>query len=124
MSSDALFEPTQKPRPFISPLPRLRIGSTLTTRRGVTFRVRDAVVMVAQSGGESPSVRVERVRDGRSVDLFLTVGILANLTRGATHHPGTGRRIDWARAPRNAQVGAHRSVEGQRPPMVTRRAST
>jgi len=109
-----------RPRPFVSPLPRLRIGSTLVTRRGVLFRVREAVVMVAQNGGESPSLVVNRIRDGQSVELFMTVGILANLTRGGTHNPGAGKRIDWTRAPRRALIGGARSAESQRPQMVSR----
>lgn len=108
------------PRPFISPIPRLRIGSTLVTRRGVRFRVREAVVMVAQSGGESPSVLVERIRGDQRVELFMTVGILANLTRGAIHNPGKGVRIDWAQAPRRPLVEGERLLENQRPPMVSR----
>lgn len=110
------------PLPYISPIPRLRIGSTLTTRRGVIFRVRDAVVVVADTGGESPSVLVERIRDGRRADLFMTVGILANMTRGAMHHPGTGARIDWTQARRSPQIEAYRLAEGQRPPMISRRS--
>jgi hypothetical protein len=111
-----------KTRPFLCPIPRLRIGSTLVTRRGIQFRVQEAVVMVAQSGGESPSLTVERIRDGESAQvLFLTVGILANLTRGAIHNPGTGVRIDWAKAPRRPLIGNHRTVESLRPPMVARR---
>jgi hypothetical protein len=115
MSKETIDHPDSKPRPFLSPIPRLRIGSTLVTQRGVLFRVREAVVMVAQSGGESPSLVVDRIRDGQSVELFMTVGILANLTRGATHSPGTGVRIDWARAPRRPLINGHCSV-AQRPP--------
>jgi hypothetical protein len=74
--------------------------------------------MVAQSGGESPSLIVERIRDGQTVELFITVGILGNLTRGATHNPGTGVRIDWAQAPRRPLTGSHRSAEALRPPMA------
>jgi hypothetical protein len=62
--------------------------------------------MVARSGGESPSVVVERTRDGQTVELFLTVGILANLTRGATHKPGSGTRVDWAQVPRRPLIEA------------------
>jgi len=120
MSKEAIHHPDSKPRPFLSPIPRLRIGSTLVTRRGVQFRVREAEVLVAPSGGESPSVVVERIRDRKKVDLFITVGILANLTRGATHNPGTGVRIDWARAPRRPLTGGHSWV-AQRPPTELRR---
>lgn len=121
MSHDAPAQAAPLARTFISPLPRLRIGSTLVTRRGVIFKVHEAIVVVADSGGESLSVRVERVRDGRTVELFMTVGILANMTRGATHHPGTGARIDWSQVCRRPQVEAYRLVEGQRPPMISRR---
>jgi len=106
MSDKAVDIPNSRPRPFLSPLPRLRIGSTLITRRGVEFRVREAVVMVARSGGESPSVLVERICDGKQAQLILRVGILANLTRSATHRPGTGIRIDWTHAPRRALTDA------------------
>jgi hypothetical protein len=92
----------------------------MVTRRGVLFRVREAVVMVAASGGESPSLVVERIRDGQSVELFMTVGILANLTRGATHNPGTGVRVDWAQVPRRPLIGSQRTVEALRPPIVRR----
>jgi len=122
MSKESISPSDSEARPFLSPLPRLRIGSTLITRRGVQFRVREAVVMVAQSGGESPSLTVERIRDGESARvLFLSVGILANLTRGASHNPGTGVPIDWAKVPRRPLIGSHRTVEARRPPMVTRR---
>src|SRR5258708_12618512 len=88
------------PRPFLSPLPTLKIGSVLTTRRGIEFWVREAVVMVAQSGGESPFVIIDRIHDGQKAELFLTVGMLANLTRGAMHPPGSGPPIYWMRSPR------------------------
>lgn len=123
MSKEAIHPADCTPRPFISPIPRLRIGSTLITRRGVLFRVREAVVMAAQNGGESPSLLVDRIRDGQSVELFMTVGILANLTRGGIHTPGGGKRIDWTHAPRRPLVAGSRSVEAQRPPMVSRQRS-
>jgi hypothetical protein len=63
--------------------------------------------MVAQSGGESPSLVVDRIREGRADQLTITVGMLANCTRGATHNPGTGVRIDWAEAPRRPLIEAH-----------------
>ncbi len=37
MSKEAIHHPDSKPRPFLSPIPRLRIGSTLVTQRGVLF---------------------------------------------------------------------------------------
>lgn len=120
MSEDVIYPPASKPRPFLSPIPRLRIGSTLRTRRGVIFRVREAVVLVAQNGGESPSLTVERIRDGLSVEFFMTVGKLANLTRGAIHNPGTGIRIDWATTPRRELIGGPRSQGIQWPPAVRR----
>jgi hypothetical protein len=120
MSKEAIHPPDFKPRPFVSPIPRLRIGSTLVTRRGVLFQIREAVVVVAQNGGESPSLVVNRIRDGQTVELFMAVGILANLTRSATHNPGAGERIDWAQVPRRPLVGGARSAESQRPPMVSR----
>ena len=43
----------------------------MKTRRGIAFRVREAVVMVAESGGESLSILVERVQDGQTAELFL-----------------------------------------------------
>ncbi len=106
-------------RPYRSPLPRLRIGSSLTTRRGTIFRVREAMVLVAENGGESPSVIVERFRDGQVTEFLLTVGILANLTRGAMHRPGAGRLIDWGQALRQRQCAVRRLVFN--PPPVVRR---
>jgi len=106
-------------RPYCSPLPRLRIGSSLTTRRGTVFRVREAVVLVADNGAESPSVIVERFRDGQVTEFLLTVGILANLTRGAMHRPGAGCLIDWAQALRQRQCVVRRLVFN--PPPVARR---
>jgi hypothetical protein len=47
----------------------------LTTRRGVEFWVREAVVLVAQSGGESPSLVVERIHEGQSVQLFFFIDL-------------------------------------------------
>jgi hypothetical protein len=111
---------TPERRLFLSPIPRLRIGSTLLTRGGVQFRVREAVVMVAQSGGESPSLLVERIREGRTEELFIAVGMLANRTRGATHHPGSGVLIDWAHAPRRPLIEAH-GPGAPRPTGVPRR---
>ena len=124
MSETVVDVPNSPPRPFLSPIPRLRIGSTLVTRRGVVFRVRKAVVMVAKSGGESPSLVVDRIRDGQSVELFLTVGILANLTRGSTHKPGPGTRIDWAQVPRRpltdiALLGNPNALARWRPMVTT-----
>ena len=81
-----------------SPIPRLRIGSELITRKGVVFRVREAIVLVAENGGESPSVVVERIREGEVVELLVTVGVLANMARGATHRRGEGTLIDWSQA--------------------------
>jgi hypothetical protein len=66
MSNEHIMILTPERRRFLSPIPRLRIGSTLLTRGGVLFRVREAVVMVAQSGGESPSLVVDRIREGRA----------------------------------------------------------
>ena len=114
-STSGSLAPDCKPRPFLSPIPRLQIGSTLVTRRGVRFRVREAVVMVAQSGGESPSLVVDRIHDGQCVEKFMSVGILANLTRGAIHNPGTGVRIDWAQAPRRPLVDGHSAVAQRSP---------
>jgi hypothetical protein len=84
------------PKQVLTPLPGLRLGSVLTTRGGVQFVVREAAVMVAEGGGESPSLAVERIRSGKTTMLFLTVGMLANLTRGAMHRRGSGAVIDWA----------------------------
>jgi hypothetical protein len=106
-------------RPYRSPLPRLRIGSSLTTRRGTVFRVREAMVLVAENGGESPSVIVERFRDGQVTEFLLTVGILANLTRGAMHRPGAGCLIDWGQALRQRQCAVRRLVFN--PPPTARR---
>jgi hypothetical protein len=77
----------------------------LTTRGGIQFIVRDAVIMVAQTGGESPSVRVEGIRGGKSTTLLLTVGMLANLTRGAMHRRGSGAVIDWSTVSRRNSPG-------------------
>jgi len=86
--------------PYRSPLPRLRVGSALVTRRGIVFRVRQAIVLVAESGAESPSLVVIREQNGETTELLLTVGILANLTRGAAHKPGGQGPLDWASVPR------------------------
>lgn len=94
----------------------------MTTRRGIEFWVREAVVMVAESGGESPSVLVERVQEGRTTVLFLTVGMLANLTRGAMHRPGSGPRIDWSRVPRRPLTGSGHLGLQQPPRLLRRRA--
>jgi hypothetical protein len=92
----------------------------MRTRRGIEFRVREAVVMVAESGGESPSVVVERVQDGQTTELFLTVGMFANLTRGAMHRPGSGPRINWPQVPRRPLTGSgHLGL--QQPPRLLRR---
>ena len=72
----------------------------MTTCKGVVFRVREAVVLVADNGGESASVVVERIRAGVVVELLVTVGVLANMARGATHRGGAGRLIDWSQAAR------------------------
>jgi hypothetical protein len=85
------------------PLPRLRIGSRLVTQKGVVFTVRDALVLVAENGAESLVVIVERAQGTQVTQLLLTVGKLANMTRGAIHKPGSGTRIDWARVPRGRQ---------------------
>jgi hypothetical protein len=112
------------PRSFLSPLPNLRVGSQLKTRRGVEFWVREAVVMVAQTGGESPSVLIERIHDGRKTELFLTVGMFANLTRGAMHRPGPGPRIDWLRVPRRPLTGISHLGLQQPPRLLRGRAAT
>ena len=96
--SDSAFQ--LKSRPFRSPIPRLRIGSELTTCKGVVFRVREAVVLVAENGGESPAVLVERVRAGVVAELLVTIGVLANMARGATHRRGAGTLIDWSQTVR------------------------
>ena len=85
---------------FRSPLPRLRVGSELITRHGAVFRIREAVILVSERGALSHSVVVERVRDGRLALYLLTIGVLANLTRGATHKPSASAVIDWERTPR------------------------
>lgn len=36
----------------------------------------------------------------------MTLGMLASLTRAATHIPGTGQRIKWACAPRRSLLGS------------------
>ena len=86
---------------------------------GVRFRVREAVVLAAQSGGESPWLVVDRIQHGQCAQEFMSVGILANLTRGATHNPGTGARIDWAQAPRRPLTAGH-SLVAQRAPTELR----
>jgi hypothetical protein len=108
-------------RSYVCPLPNLRIGSQLVTRRGVTYKVLDAMVVVASNGGESPSLVVERLRDGRNAELFLTVGILANMARGAMHRPGDGERIDWTEVRRKSQLEASHALEAQQPPTLRRR---
>jgi hypothetical protein len=110
------------PKPFC-PFPGLRIGSIMTTRRGIEFRVREAVVMVAESGGESPSVYVERIQDGQTTELFLTVGMFANLARGAMHRPGSGPRIDWSRAPRRPLTSSGHLGLQQPPRLLLRRGT-
>ena len=85
---------------YRSLVPPLRIGSQLITRKGIVFTIREAVVLVAENGGESLTVVVERVRAGQSAELLMTLGALANMTRGATFRRGRGTLIDWTRAER------------------------
>lgn len=100
--------PAEGPAPTAPPSPshrgphlsRLRVGSEFTTQKGVVVRVQGVVVLVSQSGAESPSVIVERVVHGKSAVTTLTVGIFANHIRGASHIPGTGPRVDWTQVPR------------------------
>jgi hypothetical protein len=121
MRSEKPIKSPSLPRP-LCPLPRLRIGSVMTTRRGIEFWVREAVVMVAESGGESPSLLVQRIHDEQSTEMFLTVGMLANLTRGAKHKPGSGPRIDWTQVARRPLTGSgHLGL--QQPPRLLRRRS-
>jgi hypothetical protein len=69
-------------------------------------------------------VLIERIHDGRKAELFLTVGMLANLTRGAMHRPGSGPRIDWLQVPRRPLTGISR-LGLQPPPRLLRgRAAT
>lgn len=78
----------------------MRVGSEFTTRKGAVIRVQGLVVLVSQSGAESPSVIVERNVLGKSTVTTLTVGIFFNHVRGAMHKPGTGARVDWSQVPR------------------------
>ena len=94
---------------IISTISRLKIGSTLVSKKGVTFKVREAVVMVGHNGGESPSLVVDRIEERSSVELFMTLGVFANMVRGSIHRPGAGEPIDWAKAKRATRNGAHRS---------------
>jgi hypothetical protein len=87
-------------RPYVSPLPKLRIGSILRTLKGIEFHIRDAVVLVAANGGESHCVTIERIHAGESSQLLMTVGKLSNMARGAAHKLGPGPRIDWSQVPR------------------------
>jgi hypothetical protein len=117
-SEDSVESPTP-PKPFLCPLPRLRIGSQFSTRRGITFVVREAIVMVADSGGESPSLLLERVQGGQRTEMFLTVGMLANMTRGALHKPGAGPRIHWPQVPRQRGTGRLGTLQ---PPRLLQRS--
>jgi hypothetical protein len=92
--------PESRPCRYRLPLPGLRVGSRFTTRHGVIFEVREAIVFAAPNGSESPSVVVERTRDGRVTELLMTVGVLANMTRGARHRRGSGALIDWSQVAR------------------------
>jgi hypothetical protein len=110
-------------RPFGVPLPNLKFGSLLRTRRGVEFWVRDAVVLVAESGGESPCLHVERIHEGQRKEMFLTIGMLANLTRGAMHKPGSGKLIHWTEIPRRPLSGGDQLGLQQPPRLLRRRTS-
>ena len=120
-SEEPAASPTS-PKPFLCPLPRLTIGSQFTTRRGITFIVREAIVMVAESGGESPSLLIERIQGGQRSEIFVTVGMLANLTRGARHKPGSAERVDWLQVPR--QRGSGPLGPRQPPRLLQRRAAS
>ena len=98
--------------------PADRLFADHTQGHGISG-ARSAGALVAQSGAESPSVIVERFRDGQVTELLLTVGILANLTRGAMHRPGAGCLIDWGQALRQRQCAVRRLVVN--PPTVARR---
>jgi len=110
------------PLPYRSVLPRLRIGSELTTRKGMVFRIIEPLVLVAESGAESHSVIVDRTAGQKRAVLVLTVGMLANLTRGATHKPGAGPLIDWSEVARRRQVDVKRT--GVHQPTLVRRGPT
>jgi hypothetical protein len=113
-------EPTR--RIYRLPLPKLRIGSELITRTGVVFKVLEAVVLVADGGGESHIVVVERIRTGQVAQLMMTVGALANLTRGATLRRGRGLLIDWAKVARRRH-GESRRMSVYRPREFSRGGS-
>jgi hypothetical protein len=88
-----------QPRPFPSPITRLRIGSELITSKSGVFRVREAFVLVAENGGESHSMVVGRVRDDQVAKLLITVGMFANMIRGATHRREQGCSLTGRRFP-------------------------
>jgi hypothetical protein len=101
------------------PLPNLRIGSELITRTRVVFKVLEAVVLVADGGGESYTVVVERTRGGQVAQLMMTVGALANMARGATFRRGRGLLIDWLKVARRRQ-GESRKMSVYRPRAFSR----
>ena len=85
---------------------RLRVGSVLTTRGGVMYRVIEPLVQVASNGGVVPTFLLEKTPRGSSPhSVLMSVGMLANLMRrGGRHKPGPGRAIDWTRVKRRAIV--------------------
>ena len=86
----------------LTPLPSLRLGSVLVSRGGVHYSVQGALVLIGERGGESMAVLVERRRELKVESFYVTLGMLANMARGAVHMRGPGPRIDWASVPRRA----------------------
>ena len=68
-----------------SRLPDPRFGSQLTARKGVIYRVIEALVMVSSKEAESPSLVVQGIVADKSSVLLVTVGIFAKHTRRAKH---------------------------------------
>lgn len=85
-------------------LPRLRVGSVLTTRSGTRYRVVAPVIEVATNGGVVPTLVLEKTAGGSAPQsVLMPVGRLANLMRlGGKHKPGNGPPIDWQRVERRA----------------------
>lgn len=87
-------------------LPRLRVGSVLTTRGGTRYRVIAPVIEVAANGGAVPTLVLEKTAEGGAPQsVVMPVGRLANLLRqGGKHKPGNGPDIDWQRVERRAMT--------------------
>jgi hypothetical protein len=85
---------------------RLRVGSLLTTRRGATYRVMEAILQVARNGSLIPTFVVEKTVAGYAPrTVLMPVGMLGNLLRrGCRHKLGSGLAVDWSTAERRTMT--------------------